>query len=161
MQIVKKKKIAAADFNPKALLGQPQDVVRLVLGVIGGVANGLAEAVAPTGEVFVGLRGAFRFEPREGDEILTAPVLWLPTGFDDDVKALLTAENGPDDVQFVYEIAVRRTGNPAGYTWEAAPMLNLEAAAKADPVAALFAEAKGQAVAAIEHKAVDKAAKPK
>ena len=146
--LVKKKKIAAADFNPKALLGMDKDVQRKVLGVVGGIANGLTEAASPTGDVFVGLRGAFRFEPSDGTETLVAPVLWLPTGFDDDIKALLTAEDGPEEVQFVYEIATRRAGNPQGYTWEAAPMLNLDAAEKADPVAALFAAAKPTAAIA-------------
>jgi hypothetical protein len=169
VMIVKKKKIAAVDFNPKSLLGQPADVARKVLGVVGGIAQGLTESISVTGEIFVGLRGAFRFEPSDGGEILTASVLWLPTGFDDDVKALLSSTdaegvpNGPDEVQFVYEIAVRRAGNPAGYTWEAAPMLNLEAAEKSDPVAALFLEARPK-VGELEHHAgaaVDKKAAAK
>ena len=69
--------------------------------VVGGIANGLAEALSPTGEVFVGLRGAFRFEPVDGSEVLTAPVLWLPTGFDDDIKTLLTpdSETGEPNIE--------------------------------------------------------------
>ena len=146
------------------MIVQTKKIARKVLGVVGGIAQGLTESLSVTGEVFVGLRGAFRFEPADGGEILTASVLWLPTGFDDDIKALLSAAdengvpNGPEEVQFVYEIAVRRAGNPAGYTWEAAPMLNLEAAEKADPVATLFFEARPKPLEIAHHdgKAVDK-----
>ena len=147
------KKIAAKDFKGGAILTRPETETSLKLGIIGGIATAIAKTEAPDGSVVEGLRGAFRFEDAAGSSI-TAPVLYMPGGLDDDVKALV--KGGASSVKFVYELTANRVAGGAGYDFTAAPLRDLVKAEEADPVAALFDSVKPK-----PETAVDKAPKTK
>lgn len=127
-----KKKLTSKDWNPKRLLGQKDEVRRLMLGRLLGVASGITKATGNDGETLEGVTGQFKYQDALDDVSVPvySAVLWFPSGFGLDIIAALKPkmvdgkeQPGADAVKFAYDIGVQRAENPAGYEWLFAPLV--------------------------------------
>lgn len=155
-----KSKLSLKDVcDPHVILTQPDTVRRLELGGIIGKATGLTERTDDkTGEVSIGLRGAFRTLPNKIENVadrepMESNILWLPDFAHAPIEALLRKNMdspSPDKnfaVNLGMKITVSRANNPQGYSWEIQPM-SAEGHNPLDDLQVEYERAKQTAIAA-------------
>lgn len=128
---------------------------RIPVGYIFGRVTGTVDLKNADDSVFVALRGTFEGESILNGEIIKAGVLTLPSGFHDMMLENWRAvskpakEGGPgaEAMEFAYQFIADRADNPAGYTWQALPMIKPQNAP--DPLALLRQEVVARRQAAI------------
>jgi hypothetical protein len=147
LDVLKKPKLTVKDLgNPKLVTS---DNPKLILGKILGTATGTKEKVDNKGEVFIAIVGSFEGIRGEDGQRIQSGVLYLPSGFHDEIVAQLKS---PDvsDVVFAFEVMAHTASNAIGYSYA---MRNLLPAMPDDPlerVRALMAERVAQKLAQIE-----------
>lgn len=142
MQIVMKSKITVKELlSPR---DPPPDGAPKVLGMIFGVATGTKLVKMPNGDVFTGLVGMFGAVPegKDGEILIRSGACYLPTSFQDELIATLNSAEG-QQVRFAYRVMSQHSTSPAGYQYAA---INLMAPATTDPLTAMLAGIKGEAV---------------
>jgi hypothetical protein len=147
LDVLKKPKLTVKDLgNPKLVTS---DNPKLILGKILGTATGTKEKVDNKGEVFIAIVGSFEGIRGEDGQRIQSGVLYLPSGFHDEIVAQLKS---PDvsDVVFAFEVMAHTASNAIGYSYA---MRNLLPAMPDDPlerVRALMAERVAQKQTQIE-----------
>jgi hypothetical protein len=133
MALSQRTKLVLKDLGEPAIIKTlPENIRTVLLGTLGGIANGLVERKSPDGlEKFEGLAGSFRSIPAdpERDE-LESGVLFIPDAFHNLIAAPLREMLSKDpnsNLRFVFEINVIRANNPAGYSWEFKPKIEASA----------------------------------
>ena len=115
--------------HPMAALGADENLNKVILGVIVGIATAVSinEVVdAETGEVkkLASLRGSFRAIPRdEKRPIVTSARLGLPAHILQPIVDLLSSDSSVASVELAWELGVERSKNAAGYSWFGSPLL--------------------------------------
>jgi hypothetical protein len=134
------RKIAPANFNPKRLLGQPEETRSLRLGVLLGQIRGYTETRSEDDQILEGVTGRFKWMPDEVNNpgiILGSEVCWFPSGFGSDLIGegkRIDKEKTGEVFEFGMVVSVVRSSAPAGYSWALEPLGQPESA---DPFAAL------------------------
>jgi len=113
--------------NPDAIKTQPENIRRLVLGRLVGIAEGFVERTDPkTSEKFEGLAGIFRSIPADSSEDeLESGVLFIPDAFHTLIASQLrdAQKNDPSArINFAFEVAAIRASNPQGRSWDFKPL---------------------------------------
>lgn len=117
--------------NPDEIKSQPENVRRMVLGTLIGIADGFIERTNPKdGEIMEGLIGQFRSIPAlETAEELESGILFIPDAFHNLIAATLRQEKAKDPaakVNFAFEVAAVRANNPQGRSWDFKPLMESE-----------------------------------
>lgn len=136
---IKSKIVPGKDLgNPKAIAVLPETVRHLLMGTVMGRVEKLIQRTMPTGETYEGLSGYFEAIPANPElPVVQSGVCYLPAGFFELVAGPLTEAkkaNPEATLDFVFEVAVVRDGNPQGYSWQYTPKM---AQTSADPLAHL------------------------
>lgn len=143
---IKSKIVPGKDLgNPSAVKSLPEGQNRLVLGIVFGEVTKLVTRTMPTGQIYEGFGGTFEALPADNKLPPTrSGVLYLPDGFAELIRdpfKKMQEESKSDDndgtdvrLQFGFEVAAVKDGNPQGYSWQYIP---LGEPAKADPLATL------------------------
>ena len=151
---IKSKIVPGKDLgNPKAIAVLPESVRILMMGTIMGRVEKIIARTMPTGETYEGLSGYFEAIPANVElPVVQSGVCYLPAGFFELVaNPLMDAKksNPEATLDFVFEVAVVRDGNPQGYSWQYTPKM---AQTSADPLAHLRVASGASAAAQIENK---------
>lgn len=151
-----KTKVTFTDFRPKRVHALPKDEERLELGTIIGVATGIKEGKMPDGiTTYEGLSGNFELTPND-DTPIRSGICFMPEGFMEPILEQLRDEvdnegvivrDGASSVRFAFTVSVFKADNPAGYSWEATPLIEV---AENDPLSELRMLTQAPAVAEIE-----------
>lgn len=83
---------------------------------------------------WLGLVGRFEAVRIEDGETFAAPQCFLPEPMSSMIAEELDVEDGPDSVQFAFEIGVKKSDSPVGYEYTTKPVIE---AGGADPLADL------------------------
>lgn len=118
---------------------------RVHIARIFGVASGIKTAKGQNGDPVMGLTGDFRGQrPDKPGDTWQSGVLYLPSGINELVlDAVDTGEVDKNDkpiyaeVQFAFDIFAKPASNPAGYQYEASPVID---AKETDKMAELAAQ---------------------
>lgn len=139
---------------------------RVHIARIFGVANGIKIAKGTNGDILYGVTGDFRGQrPDKPGETWQSGVLYLPAGINELVlNAVDTGEVDKNDkpvyaeIQFAFDVFSKPASNPAGYQYEATPIVDAKETDKMAELAAALPPMPGAEPAAI---ADDSKAKPK
>lgn len=138
MQTTLIKALTSKAMSPKRILGMPEDVKRVVLGTVFGIAMDGRKQTLDNGDELRGLGGQFVFasEDEAAAKSVRAGIFWPPEGFLNDILAIMEKPKSdrPDFVEFAFKFGVMRADNPAGYSYFAEPLVE---AAESDPLSVL------------------------
>lgn len=138
--IVAKLTVATMKFEPARAKSEGKKVF---LGRIMGIADGLKTVKAANGDVHTAITGTFLGLNAKTQDEYRSGVLYLPTGIHDLVQNAVDAgldENGKPTytaVEFGIDLYAVPAGTPAGYSYEANPVIQAQ---ESDPVAELRAK---------------------
>src|SRR5271154_5375006 len=112
-QTIKSKLVLKDLGNPKRIASEPETTRSITLGSIYGQVWGTEDKTAPTGEVFVGFKGAFQGVPLDpAQPIIMSDTMYLPPGpYGLLMERVKTLEPG-DTVEFAMDVEVHRATNP-------------------------------------------------
>lgn len=139
--------INKALMSPKILVTMPENVLKLYLGRIFGIADRIAKRTAPDLKTYEGLGGSFeavpaKIEGQEERDTIQSGVLYLPEGIYETVANILkeTDKEGVlvnKSLQFGFDVFAVRASNPQGYSYQFMPLGKPTAN---DPLSAVRAE---------------------
>lgn len=127
---------------------------KVLIARVYGHANGIKPAEGKDGDILYGLTGEFRgVNLKDPDTLYQSGVMFLPGGVNEMLVAAVDtgevdAKDKPiyADVKFAIDIYTKPAGNPAGYQYEAVPLIDAKEndlmAELADSLPALPAPAK-------------------
>jgi hypothetical protein len=129
-----KKTISGKDMLPSRIK-MSDNITRLVLGRLIGIANDITTWTDKEGQILEGLRGKFKYTDNDVTRnVLISSVLWLPAGMGTDIIDA-ASEKTTDGVEFGFDLGVVKAENPQGYSWFMTPFHN----AAFDPLATVEA----------------------
>lgn len=124
VRLVSKISMKNAGRNPKAIHGLPKEQRYLRLCIIIGEASGIKQVDDPThGTVHEALVGRFQSTDAETGDQVRSGMLYLPKGIHETITSAVKAAAEGELVRFALEMRAVRADNPAGYTYEAVPLL--------------------------------------
>lgn len=127
-----------AGVNPKKIHAAPESQRALDLAVILGEASGIKQVDDPAhGTIHEALTGRFQATNCETGDVVRSGMLYLPKGIHETVTAAVKKAEDGDVVRFALRVRSVRAENPAGYSYEAVPLLKPE---ESDPLDKLAAE---------------------
>ena len=138
-KILPKMSVKTLGSNPKAA-ATLKDGERLHLIRVLGVASGIKAAVDTRGEPVFGLTGQFEGTNVATGENAQSGVLYLPGGIQELLQGPLEQAIADDKnarIQFAFDIYAVKASNPAGYSFEAENLVDVE---REDPFAAMRAD---------------------
>lgn len=144
MEVKTKLVLKDAGDPKKARANMPDNVNRVKLGTVFGIAEDISERTGPDGTTkFRGLAGSFAIISAETEEETRSGLLYLPTEVQALIENQLFGEKEKDgvksveriatNVKFAFDINVDRATNPQGYSWSFTP--KVQPAAETDPLA--------------------------
>lgn len=137
-KILPKMSVKTLGANPKKAAAG--DNLRIPLIRVLGVASGIKAATDARGDPVFGLTGQFEGTNIETGETAQSGVLYLPGGIQELLQGPLETAIADDKnarIQFAYDIFAVSASNPAGYSFEAENLIEVE---REDPFAAMRAE---------------------
>jgi len=137
-RIVSKITMKNAGVSAKRIHGLPENQRALKLAIIFGEASGIKQVDDPThGTTHEAIVGRFQANNAETGEMTRSGMLYLPKGIHETItSAVKNAEEG-ELVRFALEVRAVRADNPAGYSYEAVPLLK---PSEHDPLGELAAQ---------------------